>query len=95
MVQADICQLGMDQRKVNMLAREYCDECVPKRKLKPVVLSHPMMPGLLQVRCFSRALNLGIADAVSLENSAACLLRYIVCLCHLSMRAHDAGLVEV
>jgi tyrosyl-tRNA synthetase len=51
-VQADICQLGMDQRKVNMLAREYCDECVPKRKLKPVVLSHPMMPGLLQVRCF-------------------------------------------
>ena len=49
--QADICQLGMDQRKVNMLAREYCDVCQPKRKLKPVVLSHPMMPGLLQVRC--------------------------------------------
>ena len=23
--QADICQLGLDQRKVNMLAREYCD----------------------------------------------------------------------
>ncbi len=48
--QADICQLGMDQRKVNMLAREYCDMCQPKRKLKPVILSHPMMPGLLQVR---------------------------------------------
>ena len=47
--QADICQLGMDQRKVNMLAREYCDDCKPKR-LKPVILSHPMLPGLLQVR---------------------------------------------
>ena len=47
-LQADICQLGMDQRKVNMLAREYCDDCKPKR-LKPVILSHAMMPGLLEV----------------------------------------------
>lgn len=46
-LKADICQLGMDQRKVNMLAREYCDDCKPKR-LKPIVLSHPMLPGLLQ-----------------------------------------------
>ena len=46
-VQADICQLGMDQRKVNMLAREYCDDV--KRKLKPVILSHAMLPGLKQV----------------------------------------------
>jgi len=22
---AEVCQLGMDQRKVNMLARDYCD----------------------------------------------------------------------
>ena len=29
-----------------MLAREYCDDV--KRKLKPVVLSHAMMPGLLE-----------------------------------------------
>ncbi|CBZ56267.1 hypothetical protein NCLIV_066920 [Neospora caninum Liverpool] len=43
---ADICQLGMDQRKVNMLAREYCDEI--KRKLKPIILSHQMLPGLLE-----------------------------------------------
>ena len=49
-LQADICQLGMDQRKVNMLAREYCDDCRPKRKLKPIILSHEMLPGLLQVR---------------------------------------------
>ena len=41
--QADICQLGMDQRKVNMLAREYCDMLKPKRKFKPVILSHRML----------------------------------------------------
>lgn len=45
-LKADICQLGLDQRKVNVLAREYCDEI--KRKLKPVILSHEMLPGLLQ-----------------------------------------------
>lgn len=45
-LKADICQLGMDQRKVNMLAREYCDAI--KRKNKPVVLSHPMLMGLKQ-----------------------------------------------
>jgi tyrosyl-tRNA synthetase len=42
--QADICQLGNDQRKVNMLAREYCE--ATKRKLKPVIVSHSMLPGL-------------------------------------------------
>lgn len=36
--QADICQLGMDQRKVNVLAREYCDDI--KRKNKQIILSH-------------------------------------------------------
>ncbi|GBF94478.1 hypothetical protein Rsub_07012 [Raphidocelis subcapitata] len=45
-LKADICQLGMDQRKVNMLAREYCD--ATKRRFKPVILSHRMMPGLLE-----------------------------------------------
>ncbi|KAF5832012.1 tyrosyl-tRNA synthetase like-protein [Dunaliella salina] len=45
-LRADICQLGMDQRKVNMLAREYCDDI--KRKNKPIILSHRMMPGLLE-----------------------------------------------
>lgn len=45
-LKADICQLGMDQRKVNMLAREYCDERRPKIKLKPVILSHHMLMGL-------------------------------------------------
>uniref|UniRef100_A0A0D3GWD3 tyrosine--tRNA ligase n=1 Tax=Oryza barthii TaxID=65489 RepID=A0A0D3GWD3_9ORYZ len=42
-LKADICQLGMDQRKVNMLAREYCDNI--KRRNKPIILSHHMLPG--------------------------------------------------
>jgi tyrosyl-tRNA synthetase len=43
-LKADVCQLGVDQRKVNMLAREYCDSI--GRKLKPVILSHHMIAGL-------------------------------------------------
>ncbi|KAE9448811.1 hypothetical protein C3L33_19293, partial [Rhododendron williamsianum] len=42
----DICQMGMDQRKVNVLAREYCD--LDKSKNKPIILSHHMLPGLKQ-----------------------------------------------
>lgn len=45
-LKADICQLGMDQRKVNMLAREYCDTCKPKIKHKPIIVSHHMLMGL-------------------------------------------------
>jgi len=45
-LKADICQLGMDQRKVNMLAREYCD--LKKIKFKPIILSHHMLMGLGQ-----------------------------------------------
>eukprot|EP01029_Cantina_marsupialis_P029768 TRINITY_DN782164_c0_g1_i1.p1 TRINITY_DN782164_c0_g1~~TRINITY_DN782164_c0_g1_i1.p1 ORF type:complete len:382 (+),score=124.88 TRINITY_DN782164_c0_g1_i1:129-1274(+) len=45
-LKADICQLGMDQRKVNMLAREYCDLVKPRIKHKPVILSHEMLAGL-------------------------------------------------
>lgn len=40
----DICSLGLDQRKVNMLALEYCDKI--KRKYKPIIVSHPMLRGL-------------------------------------------------
>ena len=43
-LKADICQLGMDQRKVNMLAREYCDDI--GRKEKPIIISHHMLSGL-------------------------------------------------
>ncbi|MEL7343222.1 MAG: tyrosine--tRNA ligase, partial [Bacteroidota bacterium] len=45
-LRADICQLGMDQRKVNMLAREYCDATRPRIRFKPVILSHHMLAGL-------------------------------------------------
>ena len=40
----------MDQRKVNMLAREYCEftDVKKKRKFKPVILSHHMLMGLKQ-----------------------------------------------
>merc|ERR1719247_2293936 len=43
-LKADICQLGVDQRKVNMLAREYCTTAGIKHK--PVILSHHMLYGL-------------------------------------------------
>merc|ERR1712228_358008 len=58
-LKADICQLGMDQRKVNMLAREYADKSNAQSKTKknkkkkkkesiypPVVISHHMLMGL-------------------------------------------------
>jgi tyrosyl-tRNA synthetase len=40
----DICSLGLDQRKVNMLAIEYCDKI--KRRFKPIIISHHMLQGL-------------------------------------------------
>lgn len=40
-LKADVCQLGLDQRKVNMLARDYCTDPV-----KPVILSHHMLMGM-------------------------------------------------
>ena len=43
-LKADICQLGVDQRKVNMLAREYCDAAGIRHK--PIILSHHMLYGL-------------------------------------------------
>ena len=42
-LKADICQLGMDQRKVNVLAIEYAEK---EGLEKPVVISHPMLMGL-------------------------------------------------
>ncbi len=40
---ADICQLGMDQRKVNVLAREVAEKLGYQ---KPIVVSHHMLMGL-------------------------------------------------
>jgi len=44
MLGADVTQLGMDQRKVNMLAREVAEDLGFK---KPIVVSHHMLLGLL------------------------------------------------
>jgi len=55
-LKADICQLGLDQRKVNMLAREYCD--ITKRKFKPIILSH---------RIFSLSLSLSLSQYFELS----------------------------
>jgi tyrosyl-tRNA synthetase len=43
-LKADVCQLGMDQRKVNMLARELGPAL---GFYKPVIVSHHMLMGLL------------------------------------------------
>jgi tyrosyl-tRNA synthetase len=40
-LKADICQLGHDQRKVNMLAREYCTK--KKIEKKPIIISSCMV----------------------------------------------------
>ncbi|CAI2358299.1 Aminoacyl-tRNA synthetase [uncultured virus] len=40
----DICQLGIDQRKVNMLARDYCSKAGIANK--PIVISHKLISGL-------------------------------------------------
>ena len=40
----DICQLGIDQRKVNMLAIEMADSSSDK----PIIVSHGMMSGLIE-----------------------------------------------
>jgi len=43
-LKADICSLGMDQRKVNMLAREYSSRM--GNKFHPIIISHHMLLGL-------------------------------------------------
>ena len=50
LLQVDICQMGLDQRKVNMLARDYCE--ASKRNNRPIILSHRMCLYLLDVARF-------------------------------------------
>mmetsp|Transcript_22981 Transcript_22981/g.68107 ORF Transcript_22981/g.68107 Transcript_22981/m.68107 type:complete len:358 (+) Transcript_22981:1-1074(+) len=64
---ANICQLGVDQRKVNMLAREYCDSA--GIKLKPIILSHHMLYGLAQGQVKMSKSNKD--SAIFMEDSAA------------------------
>lgn len=46
-LKADICQLGMDQRKVNVLAREIGEKI---GYYKPIIVSHHMLLGLQQIK---------------------------------------------
>ncbi len=43
-----VCQLGMDQRKINVLARDFVDDSNSSQFTKPIILSHTMLPGLKQ-----------------------------------------------
>ncbi|MEM4397446.1 MAG: tyrosine--tRNA ligase [Candidatus Woesearchaeota archaeon] len=46
-LKADICQLGLDQRKVNVLAREIGEKI---GFYKPIIVSHHMLLGLQQIK---------------------------------------------
>ncbi|TNJ29703.1 Tyrosyl-tRNA synthetase [Giardia muris] len=43
----DLVEMGVDQRKVNTLARDYCDKVPALRADKPVILLHHMLLGLV------------------------------------------------
>ena len=66
-LKSGITSLGMDQRKVNMLAREYSDEV--KLSHKPIIVSHHMLKSLVQgVEKMSKS----IPDStIFMEDSAA------------------------
>ena len=64
-LKVDICQLGMDQRKVNMLVREIA----PKMGYKaPVVVSHHMLMGLTQPQTEAQGQERAIAMKMSKSN---------------------------
>jgi hypothetical protein len=67
----DVCQLGDDQRKVNMLAREY--SAIVKRT-PPVILSHAMMPG--DTSCYIVACHDARLEAGSIQDEQ---VRSVVC----------------
>ena len=65
-LKSSITQLGMDQRKVNMLAREYCDEI--NKTHKPIVVSHHMLKSLIKgVEKMSKSIP---DSAIFMEDSA-------------------------
>jgi len=72
-LKADICQLGVDQRKCNMLARDYCDAAGIKNK--PIILSHHMLYGLTEGQAKMSKSNPD--SAIFMEDSAADVERKI------------------
>lgn len=66
-LKSGITSLGMDQRKVNVLAREYCDDV--KLKNKPIIVSHHMLKALLKdVEKMSKSIP---DSAIFMEDSAS------------------------
>ena len=64
-LEADIAQLGMDQRKVNMLARDV----FPKLGFKPpIVVSHHMLMGLTEPKTDAKGVDAAIAKKMSKSN---------------------------
>ena len=67
-LEADIAQLGMDQRKVNMLARDV----FPKLGfIPPVVVSHHMLMGLAPVASESQGVEKSIEQKMSKSNPSS------------------------
>lgn len=65
-LKSSITSLGMDQRKVNMLAREYSDDVHLKHK--PIIVSHHMLKSLVQgVEKMSKSIP---DSAIFMEDSA-------------------------
>ena len=72
-LKADITSLGLDQRKVNVLCREYCD--VIGKKDKPIIVSHHMLMGLIKG---AEKMSKSIPDsAIFMEDSEKDVLRKI------------------
>jgi tyrosyl-tRNA synthetase len=69
-LKADICQLGMDQRKVNVLAREIGDKI---GFYKPVIVSHHMLMGLTPPKTNEEGVEKSIEQKMSKSNPASAI----------------------
>ena len=67
-LKADICQLGMDQRKVNVLAREIGEKI---GFYKPIIISHHMLMGLTSPKSTLEGVEKSIEQKMSKSNPAS------------------------
>lgn len=66
----DICQLGLDQRRANILGRELADKMKWK---KPVIISHHMIMGLQGIKSGANKEEEIIASKMSKSNPESCI----------------------
>jgi|SRR3989344_3539150 len=66
----DICQMGMDQRRANILAREIADKL---RWKKPVAIHHPMLLGLQGIQKRENDEETMIASKMSKSDPKSCI----------------------